>query len=134
MLAPTTLFDEFQPEAPATSEQLAALAVQLPEPLPESYRQFLLASNGGWGRSGTREFGFFGTEEMVSYWRDYEFGEYMPGALPFALNGGGTFYVFDVRNAPVASASAVFTCESGANTWDTATWLAASFQAACQGQ
>jgi hypothetical protein len=134
MLDPTTLFDEFHPETPATAKQVAALVAQLALPLPEPYRQFLLASNGGWGRSGEREFGFFGTEEMASYWHDYEFGEYMPRALPFALNGGGTFYVFDVRNAPLASESAVFTCDSGANTWATATLLADSFQAACQGQ
>jgi hypothetical protein len=129
-----SLFDEFHPEPPATTEQLADLAAQLPQALPASYHQFLLASNGGWGRSGTREFGFFGTEELIRYWQDYEFGEYMPGALPFALNGGGIFYVFDVRNAPLVADTAVFTCDSDANTWDTASWLAASFQEACQGR
>lgn len=128
------LFEEFQPEAPATPEQVAALAAFAQRPLPASYQQFLLGSNGGWGRSGEREFGLFGTEDVVRYAQNYEFAEYMPGALPFALDGGGTFYVFDFRASPDTSGEyPVATCGSGANTWDMAEVLAPSFPVACRG-
>jgi hypothetical protein len=128
------LFEEFQPEAAATPEQVAALAVFAQRPLPSSYQLFLLASNGGWGRSGEREFGLFGTEEVVRYAQDYKFAEYMPGALPFALDGGGSFYVFDLRAAPDARGKyPVVTCGSGTNTWDMAEALTPSFPEACRG-
>lgn len=131
MPQPSELFNDFQPETGATPEQLATLMAVVPGPLPNSYLHFLQASDGGWGRSGERDFGLFGCDEVVRYWREYEFAEYMPGTVPFALNGGGTFYVFDLRQPLRHNECPVFTCYAGANTWDSAHLLADCFPADC---
>jgi hypothetical protein len=85
-------------------------------PLPQDYLSFLRWSNGGWCSTGDREFGFFPTEDPTNCVRDmmlaYHLPQYMPGALPFAFNGGGTFCLLDMRepaqdgNYPVVCASA----------------------------
>ena len=132
-MSPAELFDTFQPEAPATAAQVATVAAIAQHSLPDSYERFLLFSNGGWGRSGEREFGLFGAEDVLRYHQEYEFEEYMPGAMPFALNGGGVFYVFDLRAPLHEGECPVFVCDAGANTWESATWLADSFTSACRG-
>ncbi|GAB3256031.1 SMI1/KNR4 family protein [Kineosporia babensis] len=56
------------------------------------------------------ELGLLGSpEQMAGFYETYEFGIYMPGAWPFALDGGGGFFALDLRaitsssteNAPV---------------------------------
>ena len=71
------------------------------KPLPPSYLDFLRWSNGGWCRTGEREFGFFPANDLTGGLRAmllaYHVPQYMPLALPFAFNGGGVFYLFDMR-------------------------------------
>jgi hypothetical protein len=88
------LRDVYQPPDPTTWS--------LPtRPLPESYLDLLRWSNGGWARSGEREMAFFPADDPVSGVRamalDYEVPQYMPGALPIAFDGSGTFYLLDMR-------------------------------------
>jgi hypothetical protein len=72
----------------------------LPEgPLPASYLGLLAWSDGCGATNGKREFGFLGTKSLREYMLCYHFPEYMPGSVPFALDGGGIFYVFDMREA-----------------------------------
>lgn len=91
-------------------------------PLPESYRSFLQWSNGGWCRTGEREFGFFCTDDpnngVRSMLLGYELPEYMPGALPFAFDGGGTFYIFDMRQPPVNGEYPIVCAEAGYLDWE----------------
>lgn len=70
-------------------------------PLPESYLSILRWSNGGEFRNGDRLMQFFpaiGKKEgvrtvLLSWTVPYSF----PGIVPFATNGGGIFYAFDMR-------------------------------------
>jgi len=108
-------------------------------PLPPQYLSLLKWSNGAWCRSGEREFGFFPTfdangcgvrDSMLAY----HVPQYMPGALPFAFNGGGTFYLFDMREDAVGGEYPVVCCHAGSLSWD---WgsdfvVAASFEEACR--
>ena len=43
------------------------------------------------------EFGALG-RDMPAYFIDYEFAQYLPGAWPLALDGGGGFYCLDLRD------------------------------------
>src|SRR4051794_37024143 len=74
-------------------------------PLPPAYLAFLQWSNGGWFRTGEREFGFFPTSNPTGGVRAmllaYHLPKYMPGAMPIAFNGEGTFYLIDMRQPAV---------------------------------
>ena len=52
------------------------------------------------GRRANAEFACFGCETLREYLLHYEFPEYMPGAVPIGLDGGGVFGVFDLRDGP----------------------------------
>jgi hypothetical protein len=59
----------------------------------------------------------------------------MPGALPFAFNGGGTFYLFDMRRPARKGEYPIVCTHSGNLGWepDEHVRIAASFEAACRG-
>jgi hypothetical protein len=73
----------------------------LPErPLPPSYLTLLAWSDGGDFGTGERWLQLFTTDGpsgVRAMTLAYHLPEYMPGALPFAFNGGGVFYLFDLR-------------------------------------
>lgn len=105
-------------------------------PISQQYRQFLQVANGGWARTGEREFGFFGIDDVRSMLLAYHVPQYMPQALPFALNGGGVFYLFDMRQ-PARDSEYPIVCASAGNLgWgdDEHLFLAEHFVAACQGK
>lgn len=68
--------------------------------LPPSYRDFLRWSNGGTFVTGEREFQMLKAEELREYTFLYDVPESLPGCIPFALNGGGCLYLFDLREPP----------------------------------
>ena len=85
-------------------------------PLPPAYLSFLRWSNGGEFRNGDRLLQFFGTsgdngvrEMMLAYRVPY----WAPGLLPFAFDGGGVFYAFDMRYRPHKGEYQIVTAESG---------------------
>lgn len=107
-------------------------------PLPPDYLSFLRWSNGGWCRTGDREFGFFPTNDATGGVRAmmlaYQVPQYMPGAVPFAFNGGGTFYLFDMREPAKDGNYPVVCAHAGSQGWGPEHWsLANSFEAACRG-
>ena len=70
------------------------------QPLPPSYLSLLSWTNGGDFGNGERWFQLLPTDGprgVRATMLAYELPEYMPGALPFAFNGGGVFYLFDLR-------------------------------------
>lgn len=70
-------------------------------PLPASYLDFLRWSNGGSFLNGDRRFDpVFAANEVRGYLLSYHIPQYMPGAVPFAFDGGGRFYLFDMRQGP----------------------------------
>jgi hypothetical protein len=108
--------------------------------LPPSYLAFLRWSNGGEFQTGERRFQFLpavdpghGVRTMLLA---YHLPQYMPGALPFAFNGGGTFYLFDMRRAARKGEYPVVCSHSGNLGWelDECVRIARSFVRACQGK
>lgn len=69
--------------------------------LPQTYLDFLRWSNGGSFRKGAKWFDpVFRTDEVRSFLLGYDLPQYLPGVLPFAFDGSGTFYVLDLRRPP----------------------------------
>jgi hypothetical protein len=64
----------------------------------------------------------------------YEIPQYMPGAVPFAFDGGGTFYLFDMRCDPSDGEYPIVFCNAGALFWEDAIHVAETFPGACQGR
>ena len=64
----------------------------------------------------------------------YHLPQYMPEAFPFAFNGGGTFYLFDMRRAAKRGEYPVVVSHSGDLGWegDECIQIAESFEAACR--
>jgi len=108
-------------------------------PLPVAYLSFLRWSNGGEFRTGERHFQFFpaldpahGVRAMLLA---YHLPQYMPGALPFAFNGSGTFYLFDMRKPAVAGEYPVVCSQAGNQGWQVDQFMEVSdtFSGACRG-
>lgn len=100
----------------ATWRPFDPLQWQMPNrPLPASYLSFLRWSNAGHFQNGGRLFQMFGTglrNMMISY----NMPQYMPGALPFAFNGGGVFYLFDMRAPAVGGEYPIHCAHAGSVT------------------
>ncbi len=109
-------------------------------PLPESYLSFLRWSDGGEFGNGERWFQFFSALEAGDGVRAttlaHHLPQYMPGALPVALNGGGTFYLLDMRLPASGGEYPVVCAHAGFLSWVPGAWrvVADSFGAACRGR
>lgn len=108
---------------------------KLPEGvLPRTYLSFLKWSDGGEFRNGNRLMQFFpaldpehGVRIMMLL---YLVPERSPGLLPFAFDGGGTFFAFDMRMRPTNGEYAIVAAECGHA--HTPLRLASTFLEACQ--
>jgi len=109
---------------------------QLPsKPLPRSYLAFLKWSNGGSFIIGERRFDpLFRADTLRSYLLCYSIPQYMPESLPFAFDGGGCFYLFDMRCDPVKGEYPILFADAGNLGYDDAAVVAASFVEACKGR
>ncbi|MET7402661.1 SMI1/KNR4 family protein [Dactylosporangium sp. NPDC005572] len=110
-------------------------------PPPASYLTWLSWSNGGVFGNGERWFQLLpvdGPGGVRAMLLAYELPEYMPGALPFALNGGGVFYLFDMRAPADADGEyPVVASHAGNLGWNTddECWLVADrLEQACRGR
>ncbi len=92
--------------------------------LPESYVELLSISHGGGLTIGEREIAYFEDLLLREYLLHYEFPVYMPGALPFGLNGGGVFYIFDMRTPPCDGEFPILVAHSSYLDFDGATLVA----------
>ncbi len=65
----------------------------------------------------------------------YGLRRWMPGALPIAFNGGGTFYLFDLRQDPVDGEYPVVSARAGnlGSEPDECVVVSDCFEAACRG-
>lgn len=108
-------------------------------PPPESYLGFLAWSDGGEFRTGERWVQVFPALDPVHGVRAmmlaYQVPGYMPGAVPFAFNGSGTFYLFDLREPARRGEYPVVAARAGNLGWDAGqVWVVADgFEAACRG-
>lgn len=93
-------------------------------PLPPAYKTFLARSNGGTFVTGDREFQMLKAEELREYLFLYEWPETMPGSVPFALDGGGGFYLFDMSEpADAAGEYPILWANGGSLTFDDTVYL-----------
>ena len=105
-------------------------------PLPRSYLHFLRWSNGGEFLHGDRQISpFFTTSDVRDYLVSYAIPEYMPGAVPIAFNGGGSFYLFDMRAPAVDGEFPILYSDAGNLGYedDESLLVASSFYAFCLG-
>ena len=65
--------------------------------LPDTYIELLKESNGGDFTTGNREYQLFSAEETLQAYQSYNFSVYMSFAFPFAMDGCGNFYIFNLR-------------------------------------
>ena len=65
--------------------------------LPDTYIELLKESNGGDFTTGNREYQLFSAEETLQAYQSYNFSVYMPFSFPFAMDGCGNFYIFNLR-------------------------------------
>lgn len=70
--------------------------------IPEDYKTLISESNGGIFLYGEREYQFLSIEEVIEYYELYHFYEFMPFAYPFAMDGCGNFYIFNMRYEDVS--------------------------------
>lgn len=109
------LHAQFNPYDP-TRWQLPAVTV------PQSLIEFLSFSNGGDFANGERWFQMFPALDpghgLRAMMLGYQFPEFMPMALPFAFNGGGTFYAFDLRSEAVGGEHRIVASHSGSLGWN----------------
>ena len=96
--------------------------------LPQSYLELLMISDGGGIEIGEREIGYFDKQSIRDYLIDYQFPVYLPGSLPFGLNGGGVFYIFDMRKPATAGEFPILAAESGNLCYDDAPMIAESLE------
>jgi len=65
----------------------------------------------------------------------YHIPQYMPDALPIAFNGGGVFYLLDMREPACEGEYPIVCASSGYLGWEPRAWrlVAPSFLEACRG-
>ena len=89
--------------AGATDDEINALTLASPHPLPNTYLSLLRSANGGEAdiAAGTRcdasYLVLWASSEVVPFNSDYELHEYAPAFLAFGSNGGGELFAFDTR-------------------------------------
>lgn len=108
---------------------------QIPaKPLPASFLDFLKWSNGGAFINGDQKFDpIFSTKTLRDYLVSYAVPQYMPEALPFAFDGGGNFYLFDMRSDSASGEHPVLFTATGNLGYDDAVLVADSFLETCKG-
>ncbi len=84
----------------AEDEALEAAKMSLKFFLPDDYREFLSAYDGGEGFVGEHYLILWQTKDLKAFSDDYEFAEYAPSLVPFGSNGGGEAFAFDRRTLP----------------------------------
>lgn len=82
--------------------------------LSQDYLSLMHESNGGDYVNGEREYQFLALGEVVEYYEAYMFSEFMPYAFPFAMDGCGNFYIFNLR----AEDSCVYAISAGNMGWE----------------
>lgn len=102
-------------------------------PLPRRYLDLLRWPNGGEFWNGHRCFQFLRADKVreTLLWNCVP--KYMPGSLPFALDGGGHFYLFDMRKAPVRGEYPILYVGCGNLGYEDAIVAAMSFLRLCRG-
>ena len=102
---------------------------QLPNhKLPDSYLEFLRFSNGGFFGGENRDLDpLFTTHQVREYMLAYSIPHWMPKSCPIGFDGGGTFYLLDMRKSSKINDYPVLLAHAGNLGYDNAMRIADSF-------
>jgi hypothetical protein len=89
------LLGKAEVEPPADDEEIERLVKAVGAPLPKSYLEMLRAANGAEGWIGENYIQISTADAIAE--DPYPFGEFFPGLLFFAGDGGEAKFGFDVR-------------------------------------
>lgn len=92
------MLERFDLHDPADPASLITAERHLGHVLPEQYRAFIIAHDGGEGFIGEQYLILWRARELAELNDAYEVARYAPGLLLFGSNGGGEAFAFDVRN------------------------------------
>ncbi|MEZ6056979.1 MAG: SMI1/KNR4 family protein [Planctomycetaceae bacterium] len=96
--------------------------------LPSGYLDLLRFSNGGFFDGQHRDLDpLFSTREVRDYMLGYSVPHWMPMTLPFAFDGGGGFYLLDMRDDSLARGFPVIWAHACNLCFEDARLLAPSF-------
>ena len=99
---------------------------------PEPYLSFLRYSNGGSFRTGGRWFDpVLKSFQVREYLLAYHIPEHLPQTLPFAFDGSGTFYLFDMRRPAIDGEFPILLVHAGNLDFDDALLVGETFVEAC---
>ncbi|MDK8180314.1 SMI1/KNR4 family protein [Paenibacillus sp. UMB4589-SE434] len=101
--------------------------------LPATYLDLLRYSNGGEFANGERHFQFFSADELRVMLLAYEFPQYMPGAVSFAMDGCGHHYAWDMRSDQEQTEYPILVTHSGNLGYEDAVHIAGTFIELCKG-
>lgn len=101
--------------------------------LPAAYLDLLRYSNGGEFGNGARQFQFFSAEELRAMMLAYEFPEYMPESIPFAMDGCGIHYAWDMRSSSEEDEYPILLSHSGNLGYADSAHVASTFLELCMG-
>lgn len=65
--------------------------------LPEDYVNFIKNNTCADFSDGERLYQFLDIDTVMEYYDAYMFPKFMPYAFPFAMDGNGSFYIFNMR-------------------------------------
>jgi hypothetical protein len=83
----------------ASPHEIEAVEASIPFRLPESYKNFILKSNGAEGFLGEEYYAvFWPIEDLKQFNKEYEVHKYAPEVFLFGSNSGGEGFGFDLRN------------------------------------
>ena len=102
---------------------------------PHSWLSFMTWSNGGDFISGDRAFqDMFSLEQVREFTTVYGIPCFLPGAIPFAMDGGGALYLFDARETSAAEECPIVFCHSSEveGGWGAVARLEDSFLECCR--
>ncbi len=89
--------------SPATVSEIEGLSEKFNCKLPEDYKSILLFSNGGSLNKFKTPFIIYSITEVLALYHEFDLYETIPKSLIFGGDGGGTIYLYDLRdeNMPV---------------------------------
>lgn len=98
-----TLIDQIKPNflcrTPAPEHLVVETEERLGYQLPDDYRSFLMACNGGEGFVGEHYLAMWGVEDLLPFNQEYEISTFVPELLAFASTGAGEGYAFQMGDS-----------------------------------
>ena len=127
-MVPELNYQRLDAQPGATSQDLLDFTNRFLFRLPPEHLEILQESNGVtyWLPTHEKEIQFLSTVEIDDHFSAYKFEQFMPGAIPFAMDGSSNFLVYDGRST--SGSSPVFLAAANNLGWDETSEIAADFR------